>query len=64
MKTKEEALQDLKDTFHDHYTDQNNKSEEELIPIEEFRRRWHEIIDKMYDELENEKHDGENQETY
>ena len=48
---------------HDNNTDQNNESEEELIPIEEFRRKWHEIIDKMYDELENEKNDGEKHET-
>lgn len=53
MKTCEEALQDLKNTFHDHYTDQNDKSEEGFVSLDEFFQMWHDEITRQYKELDD-----------
>ena len=54
MKTQEEILQELKESFNEFYSPKINESNEQFTSIEEFRQHWHEIIDKVYDKIENE----------
>ena len=57
MKTKEEALQSLEDSFHEFYSKRLNENPEEVkyITLEEFEQRWHEILDEEYEKFRKEK---------
>ena len=56
MKTKEEALQALEESFCEFYPKRlcENPNNVKYIMLEEFEQRWHEILQEKYNKLKNE----------
>ena len=50
IKTQEEILKELKESFDDYYSTklQESNNNEEFITLEEFRDKWIEIIREIY----------------
>lgn len=57
MKTREEALQSLKESFNEHYSStlMESNEQEQYISLDDFFQLWHDEITRQYKELNNER---------